>query len=98
MIESILAEIDAEIARLQAAKALLRSESGVGTIRKPGKPAVAPLKAASRRKLSAEARERIRQAQIKRWAATKKATKKPNVNAVVAPLPTAKKRASKSAA
>lgn len=98
MLESILAEIDAEIARLQAAKALLSSESGVGTIRKPGKPAVAPGRTAKRRTLSAEARERIRQAQIRRWAAAKKKPKQPNVNAAVAPLPTAKKKAGKSAA
>jgi len=97
MLESIIAEIDAEIARLQTAKALLSSESGVGTIRKLGRPAVAPVKAPTSRKLSAEARERIRQAQIKRWAKVKKMGK-PNVNAAVAPLPTPKKKAGKSAA
>jgi hypothetical protein len=100
MLESILAEIDAEIARLQAAKALLRSDPGVGTSRKPGRPAgstaISPVRAAKRRTLSAEARERIRQAQIKRWAKVKK-TGKSTVNAAVAPLPTVKKKAGKSA-
>ena len=47
--------------------------------------------------MSAEARERIRQAQLKRWAATKKVAK-PNLNATIAPLPKAKKKTAKSAA
>jgi hypothetical protein len=45
--------------------------------------------------MSVEARERIRQAQIKRWAALK--TPKENLNARVAPLPKAKKKAAKAA-
>jgi hypothetical protein len=40
--------------------------------------------------MSAEVRERIRQAQVKRWAALK-GTSKANLNATVAPLPKAKK-------
>lgn len=91
MLESIVAEIDAEIARLQAVKALLSPGEVVGARGRPGRPA-GPAK---RRTLSAEARERIRQAQIKRWAATKKAAKSPNVNAAVAPLSTGKKKAVK---
>jgi len=103
MHESILAEIDAEIARLQSAKALLSSGT-TPAIRKRGRPAkvkaepMAPKRSAKRRTMSAAARDRIRQAQIKRWAAVKK-TAKPNLNAVVAPLPIAKKKkARKSAA
>jgi hypothetical protein len=46
--------------------------------------------------MSAEARERIRQAQIKRWAASK-GVSKTNMNATVAPLPKAKKKAAKAA-
>jgi hypothetical protein len=46
--------------------------------------------------MSAEGRERIRQAQIKRWAALKGASKA-NMNATVAPLPKAKKKAAKAA-
>jgi hypothetical protein len=104
-LESILAEIDTEIARLQSAKALLSAGSVVTTptLRKRGRPAkvkaetLAPKKSAKRRTMSAEAKKRIRQAQLKRWAATKKAAK-PNLNVAVAPLPRAKKKAAKSAA
>jgi len=59
---SLVASIDAEIARLQQARAVLTGG--------PGKTAKAPKKAA-KRKLSAEARNRIADAQRKRWAATK---------------------------
>jgi hypothetical protein len=45
--------------------------------------------------MSAEARERIRQAQIKRWAALN--ATKANMNATVAPLPKTKKKAAKAA-
>jgi hypothetical protein len=100
MLESVLAEIDAEIARLQAARKLLSSPGGAGAVRRSSYPIAATLgKVPKRRNLSAEARERIRQAQIKRWAAAKKAAKpKANLNATVAPLPKAKKKAAKSAA
>lgn len=99
MLQSILAEIDAEVARLQAAKALLSSGDGVGARRgrTAGSAAVVPIKPAKRRTLSAEARERIRQAQIKRWAAARKTTKKPDMNAAVAPLRIERKKAGKSA-
>ncbi|MDE3163372.1 MAG: hypothetical protein KGL64_08940 [Acidobacteriota bacterium] len=101
-LETILAEIDAEIARLQSAKALLSSVA-IPTIRKRGGLAkmksemLTPAKSPKRRTMSAEARERIRQAQLKRWAATKKVAK-PNLNATAAPLPKAKKKTAKSAA
>jgi hypothetical protein len=71
--------------------------------RKPGRAAkvaiaVAPKvqKARKRRRISAEGRERVRQAQIKRWAALKSAFKA-NMNATVAPLPKVKKKAAKAA-
>jgi len=74
MVKDILAAIDAEIARLEQVKTLLSASGAVSPKRKPGRPAktvsvVAPKtqKARKRRKMSAEARERIRQAQIKRW-------------------------------
>jgi len=85
----IVAEIDAQIARLQQARELL-----VGTDatikRKPGRPAgstpplkvssVAPKKVAGNSKaartLSVEARARIAASQKKRWAKSKKAAKK----------------------
>jgi hypothetical protein len=46
--------------------------------------------------MSAEGRERVRQAQIKRWAALKGASKA-NLNTMVAPLPKTKKKAAKAA-
>jgi hypothetical protein len=49
-----------------------------------------------RGKMSAEGRERVRQAQIKRWAELKGASKA-NMNATVAPLPKAKKKAANAA-
>lgn len=62
-IDTILASIDAEIARLQQVRALLSSD---GT-----RKAAAPVR--KRRKLSAAARKKIADAQRKRWAAQKKA-------------------------
>lgn len=102
MLKDILAVIDAEIATLEQAKALLSASSAVVAKRKPGRPAkaasvVAPKieKTRKRRKMSAETRERIRQAQIKRWAALN--APKANLNATVAPLPKAKKKPAKAA-
>jgi len=98
MVKDILSAIDAEIARLEQAKALFSASDSVVAKRKPGRPAkvvpvVAPKvqKAKKRRKMSAEGRERIRQAQIKRWAALN--APKSNLNARVAPLPKGKKKA-----
>jgi hypothetical protein len=103
MVKDIFPAIDAEIACLKQAKALLSTSGAVVTKRRPGRPAkaatvVAPKgqKIGKRRKMSAEGRERIRQAQIKRWAASKGASKA-NMNATVAPLPKAKKKAAKAA-
>lgn len=99
MLDSILTEIDAEIARLQAVKALLSATDTNAGARKPGKPAVttpAPAKSSKRRGLSMEARERMRQAQIKRWAAFKKSTRA-NLNTTVSPIPGTRKEAAKAA-
>jgi hypothetical protein len=102
MVKDILAAIDTEIACLEQAKTLLSASGAVAAKRKPGRPAkaataVAPKvqKAKKCHKMSAEARERVRQAQVKRWAA-KKGTSKANMNATVAPLPKAKKKAAKA--
>ena len=103
MVKDILAAIDAEIARLKQVKVQL-SASGAGAAkRKLGRPAKiasvgAPKvqKTRKRRKMSAEARERIRQVQIKRWA-VQKGVLKTNMNATVAPMPKAKKKAAKAA-
>lgn len=69
-IENILSEIDAEIARLQQARALLAT---LGTaVTKAGriaKKAPAKAKTGKKRVLSAAARKKIADAQHKRWAA-----------------------------
>ena len=102
MVKDILAAIDAEIACLEQAKSLLSTSGAVVAKRKPGRPAkVASIKATKvqkarkHRKMSAEGRERIRQAQIKRWAALK--ASKANMNATVAPRPKVKKKTAKAA-
>jgi hypothetical protein len=69
----IIAEIDAELARLQEVRAIL---SGAVTTAKRGYKAraVAPAKA-NKRILSPEARAKIAAAQKARWAKAKKAAK-----------------------
>ena len=75
-IQSILSEIDAEIARLTQARNLLAASG-------PGKKSAAASRTASQPKrkrkarvLSAEARKRIADAQRRRWAAQKSKAKK----------------------
>lgn len=68
-IESILAQIDSEIARLTQVRSLLAgSGSSSANQRKNRK---APAKSRKARVLSPEARKRIADAQRKRWAAQK---------------------------
>ena len=71
--QSILAAIDAEIARLQRARSLLSWPGTVSrrTVKKAAKKALAAK--TRKRTLSAEARAKIAAAQRKRWAAAKKA-------------------------
>jgi hypothetical protein len=72
-IDNILSQIDAEIARLTQARALLTS---LGTTAAAKTKAVAaPMKARRKRVLSPEARKRIADAQRKRWAAQKAKSK-----------------------
>ncbi len=72
-IESILAQIDSEIARLTQVRSLLAgSGSSSATERKTRK---APAKGRKSRVLSPEARKRIADAQRKRWAAQKAKSK-----------------------
>ena len=75
-IESILSQIDAEIARLQQVRKLL---SGAGEIATPasgrGRKAAAAKPGKRTRVLSPEARKRIADAQKRRWAAQRKAKK-----------------------
>jgi hypothetical protein len=73
--EALLREIDAQISRLQQAKALL---SGTEGKRGPGRPAaaVSPAKTARPKSvLSAKARKAIGDAQRARWAKIKAAAK-----------------------
>ena len=77
--ESIVALIDAEIAKLTQVRSLLASTGKVAAIatasvtKKAAKaaPAAKAKKAKKRRTLSPEARKRIADAQRKRWAAQK---------------------------
>jgi hypothetical protein len=75
-IDSILAEIDAEIERLTQARNLLASAGTAKSATKStrsAKPAVK--KGRKRRTLSADARKRIAEAQRRRWAAQKSKSK-----------------------
>lgn len=67
-IESILSQIDSEIARLTQARALLANVGKINVAAKSAKAASAG-KARKKRVLSPEARKRIADAQRKRWAA-----------------------------
>src|SRR5579859_7082826 len=76
-IDSILAEIDAEIARLTQARQLLAAAGttkGVTKAARTAKPAAK--KGRKKRVLSADARKRIAEAQRRRWAAQKSKSKK----------------------
>jgi hypothetical protein len=81
-IDSILAQIDAEIAKLTQVRSLLASTGKVAatvteritkkaTTAAKSELVVKTGKTKKRRKLSAEARKRIAEAQRKRWAALK---------------------------
>ena len=82
IIDSILAQIDAELAKLTQVRSLLANTGNIAATiteritkkapkaKKPAKVAKAA-KAKKRRVLSPEARQRIADAQRKRWAAQK---------------------------
>jgi hypothetical protein len=67
-VKDILVEIEAEISRLQQAKALLSGEASPKSGHGKGKSASAPKK----RKLTPEGRKRIAEAMKRRWAERKK--------------------------
>jgi hypothetical protein len=76
-IREIVAQIDAEIAKLQQARALLAGTKGATTGR--GRPRgsksidpATPAKKVKKRKLSPEGRKRIADAMKKRWAERRK--------------------------
>jgi topoisomerase IA-like protein len=72
-IDSILSEIDAEIATLTQVRSLLASTGKAATKVTARKAKKTPAKAKTRKRrvLSPEARKRIADAQRKRWAAQK---------------------------
>jgi len=74
-VDSILAQIDAEIARLTQVRSLLADSGKVVTTVTERKTKKAPVKSRKKRVLSAEARKRIADAQRKRWAAQKAKSK-----------------------
>jgi hypothetical protein len=75
-IESILTQIDAEIARLTEIRNLLANTDVVAkTVTAPKAKKAAKTKGKKRRVLSPEARKRIADAQRKRWAAQKSRSK-----------------------
>ncbi len=98
-IEDIISEIDAEIARLQQAKALLGNTVSVSAVikRKPGRPPASaktqPVakKTGKRRTMSPEGRAKIAAAQKARWAKTKRAAKKVAKKKVGRPAKSGKK-------
>jgi hypothetical protein len=71
-LESILAELDIEIARLQQARALL---TDVPVKRGPGRPPIDRTVVKKKRNLSPEGRARIAEAVKRRWTKAKKAAK-----------------------
>jgi hypothetical protein len=69
-IENILSQIDSEIARLQQARKLLANIGTTATSPRRASPkAAVKAKPARKRRISAEGRRRIAEAQRKRWAA-----------------------------
>ncbi len=75
-IESILVQIDAEIARLTQARKLLASSAGANIADGAVKVKATPAKPRKKRVLSADARKRIADAQKKRWAAQRAKSKR----------------------
>jgi hypothetical protein len=70
--QELLEAIDLEIARLQNARNIL---AGSGETKRRGRPVGTGKKSAKKRTLSAAARQKIAEAQRKRWAAQKKRSK-----------------------
>lgn len=80
-VSRILSEIDAEISRLQQARAALTGISSSGTVaprrgRPKGSVNKTTAKSGSKRKLSPEGRKRIADAMKRRWAERRAATTK----------------------
>ena len=78
-VDRIIAEIDAQISKLQQARELLAGttpKSGKGPGRPKGSKNAKQATAPKKRKLSPEGRKRIADAMKKRWAERRKATAK----------------------
>ena len=77
-VSRIIAEIDAQIAKLQQARALLADTtvSSKGPGRPKGSKNIAAAAAPRKRKLSPEGRRRIAEAMKRRWAERRKTTAK----------------------
>jgi hypothetical protein len=82
-VSRIISEIDAQISKLQQARALLAGTTAAAVRTGPGRPkgskntAAAPAtKSPRKRKLSPEGRKRIADAMKKRWAERRKQTSK----------------------
>ena len=75
-IDSILSQLDSEIARLTQVRSLLASSAKATSKLGVGRSAKTTAKRRKKRVLSAEARKRIADAQRKRWAAQKAKSKK----------------------
>jgi hypothetical protein len=73
-IENILSQIDSEIARLQQARKLL-ANIGTTNAGHTTRKAAVKAKPARKRRISAEGRKRIAEAQRKRWAAARAKSK-----------------------
>src|SRR5664280_1227411 len=82
----IVVEIDAEISRLQQARALL-SDTNTAVKRRPGRPASTSLLSNTKvvHTMSAAARAKIGAAQKARWAKARKAAKKAARNVAAVP-------------
>lgn len=79
-VTKILAEIDAQIEKLQQARELLSGLSNIGT-KGPGRPKGSKsAKPSKKRKLSPEGRKRIQEAMKRRWAERRKVTGKAATN------------------
>jgi hypothetical protein len=90
--KQILADLRAELNRIEQAIAALEGLDGTGTLKATALSAQpAPAKARGRRTMSPAARKKIAEAQRKRWAAQKKAAARKPAKKVAAGKALAKK-------
>ena len=81
-VKGIIAEIDAQIQKLQQARELLAGLATVGGSKGPGRPKGSRNAGnGKKRKLSPEGRKRIQEAMKRRWAERRKAAAKSASNA-----------------